>query len=43
MKKILIILAVVGLVFLVGMCGELDQDEYIEVNLTPKTQMWRGN
>lgn len=43
MKKIVIIIAIVLLIILVGLNGNLDHDEYIEVNLTPKPQMWRGN
>lgn len=43
MKKILAIVAIVILIILVGLNGDLDHDEYIEVNLTPKPQMWRGN
>lgn len=43
MKKIVIIVVITLLIILVGLNGNLDQDEYIEVNLTPKPQIWRGN
>lgn len=38
-KRILIILAIAGAIFAVGLAGQLDHDEYIEVNSTPKTRM----
>lgn len=38
-KKILIIVAVIGAILLIGTAGELDHDEYIEVNSTPQTRM----
>lgn len=38
-KRILIILAIAGAILAVGLAGELDQDEYIEVNSTPQTRM----
>lgn len=38
-KRILIILAIAGAILAVGFVGQLDHDEYIEVNSTPKTRM----
>ena len=38
-KKILLVLAVGAAIIIVGLAGQLDQDEYIEVNSTPKTRM----
>lgn len=42
-KKILTLLAIVAAILAVGLAGQADHDEYIEANLTPKPQMWRGN
>lgn len=44
-KRVLIILAIAGAVLAVGLAGQLDHDEYIEVNSTPKTRMpyWYEN
>ena len=39
MKKILVILGVILAIIMVGLAGQLDQDEYIEVNLQPKARM----
>lgn len=39
MKKILVILGIILAIFVVGLAGQLDQDEYIEVNLQPKARM----
>jgi hypothetical protein len=38
-KRILIILAIAGAILAVGLAGQLDHDEYIEVNSTPQTRM----
>lgn len=38
-KKVLTILAIGAAIILVGLAGQLDHDEYIEANSTPKTQM----
>lgn len=38
-KRILVILAIAGAILAVGLAGQLDHDEYIEVNSTPKTRM----
>lgn len=38
-KKILIVLAIGLTIIAIGSVGQLDHDEYIEANLTPKTQM----
>lgn len=45
MKKIMIIVALIGAFLLLGTAGELDQHEYIEVNSTPQTRMpfWYEN
>ena len=44
-KKIMIILAICAAIIIVGLAGQLDQDEYIEVNSTPQTRMpyWYEN
>lgn len=42
LKKISLIILTGLLVLAVGLAGNLDHDEYIEVNSTPKPQMWRG-
>ena len=39
-KKILLIGVVALLAVAVGLSGNLDYDEYIEVNSTPKVRMW---
>lgn len=39
-KKILLIGVVALLALAVGLAGNLDYDEYIEVNSTPKVRMW---
>lgn len=39
MKKILMILGILLTILAVGLVGNLDQDEYIEVNLQPKARM----
>lgn len=38
-KKLLIIFAIVAAIIVVGLAGQLDHDEYIEVNSTPQTRM----
>lgn len=38
-KKVWIILVIGLLVTIVGLAGQLDQDEYIEVNSTPKVRI----
>lgn len=44
-KKIMIIVAICAAIIVVGLAGQLDHDEYIEVNQTPQTgiRYWRGN
>lgn len=43
-QVILTILAIAVLVLLAGFAGQLDHDEYIEANLTPKSQgPYKGN
>ena len=42
-KKVIAILAIGLVILAAGLAGNLDHDEYIEVNSTPKPQMWRGN
>lgn len=37
-RKIFSIIIIVILIVLVGLNGDLDHDEYIEVNLTPKVK-----
>ena len=38
-KKILIIITISAAILVLGLAGQLDQDEYIEVNSTPKVQI----
>jgi hypothetical protein len=38
MEKIIAIIALIIVILCVGFAGNLDQDEYIEVNSTPKAQ-----
>ena len=38
-KKLLVILGIIAAVLVVGLAGQLDHDEYIEANLTPKVQV----
>ena len=38
-KKVLTILAIGAAIILVGLAGQTDHDEYIEVNSVPKTRM----
>lgn len=38
-KKILVILAIGAAIIVVGLAGQLDHDEYIEANSTPKIHM----
>lgn len=37
-KGIMIAVIIVIAIFMVGLAGQADQDEYIEVNLTPKAR-----
>lgn len=39
MKKILAIIAIILLVILIGLNGDLDHHEYIEANLKPVTRL----
>lgn len=38
-KKILVILTIGAAIIVVGLAGQLDHDEYIEVNSTPSIRM----
>ena len=38
-KKVLVALAIIATIICIGLAGQLDHDEYIEVNLTPKTRL----
>ncbi len=38
-KRVLIILSICVAILLVGLVGQLDHDEYIEVNSTKQTRM----
>lgn len=38
-KKVLIILGIVAGILVIGLAGQLDHDEYIEANSTPKVQI----
>jgi hypothetical protein len=39
MKKLFTIFIILLLVLIVGLAGDLDHDEYIEANLTPKVKI----
>ena len=38
-KKLLVAIAIIATVMAVGIVGQLDHDEYIEVNSTPITKL----
>lgn len=38
-KKILIVIGAIIAILALGLVGQMDHDEYIEVNSTPKTRM----
>lgn len=38
-KRVLVALAIIAIFLLIGTAGELDHDEYIEVNHTPITRI----
>lgn len=38
-KKVLAILVIGAAIIVVGLAGQLDHDEYLEVNSTPRTRM----